>query len=117
MQMSRFIFPEEMLNLSKRQSFLTVGHCHPCEKSREPDADLWPGELRSGRMNTAFQANGEAFWHECRLQRRCAGVQVCRCAGVQVHRCAGEQVCRCAGAECLRERAAGGAGSWGEEMP
>lgn len=63
MQKSRFIFLEEMLNLSKIQSFPPMGHCHPCEKSREPDVDLW-------RVNCACQAEGEAFWLECWLQRR-----------------------------------------------
>lgn len=72
-QKFRFAFPVGILDLSKRQSFLTVGHCDSCQRSEGPDADMWLPGLRLGRMDAmrCFGVSGSASTGaECRERVR-----------------------------------------------
>lgn len=90
MQKSRFIFPEEMLNLSKSLSFLTVGHCHPVRAKCRPVT----GRAELGRMDAAAQVEGEVqpFLSQeghhglrCRAPERvCVCPQYCKETGLAV---------------------------------
>lgn len=74
MQKSRFIFPEEMLNLSERLSFLTVGHCHPVRSQDQMQTCDRVGGALEGWMDAAAQVEGEV-WPCPRSGIRSSGVE------------------------------------------